>query len=420
MQRKTHIITAFSLTVLLGSCGGNGGSSPGVVKVTVANNSGSTVFFAYQDGSGTWQVLAPSVSGYKYIYQFNVSDSSGKYGVVVYCTSNLKGFLFHGLITERNDLYVNCGAPTFTLTGSFLLNGNQISYDAFAHWGPQYNSPNQSGTYSMNVREGTHDIIALLEDGQSDNNSLDVSNVAHVVIQRNVTVSGNTNNDIEFAGSPASDMTNYNWSCGNSNVPSNPRVSFLSEGGTTIFNIGGSTYKPIIPSSLLVTGDFWNFSATETSGSATTTYQEFHAQPGNYTCQGFPSHLPQGASFHDVDVGQSFQRISISWNSYTSGLNNHSIKVYKLNEYMKGGTYYWYMHWTIGWLGSASPYSYTFPNLSGLSGWNDSWYPSEATQTGRGDWNVYTSNKSTADLLNLYFEGKAIDGMEYVNAQYSN
>ncbi len=422
MRKNFLFPISIASSALLTACGGGGGNSPqGVVTVTVANNGGNTVFFAFQDGSGAWQTASPTVSGYKYNYQFNVNDPSGKYGVVVYCTSNLKGRLFHALVSERNSLYVDCGTPTHTLSGQFLLNGNPITgIDTLVFWGTQYWRVSQTGSYNFNspgVPEGTHDIIGILEDGMANNNNLDPANTAHVVIDRNVSVTANTVYNINFTGSPQADTTTYSWNCIATN---SHRVSFLSSGGTTIYNIGGASYQPIIPNSLLQNGDFWNYASTGTSGSATTTFEEFHAQPGNYTCQGFPNHMSQGATFQDVDVGQNTQRIQISWNAYSSGLNGHQTQVYKLDEYMFGATYYWYMHWTTGWLGNSSSYTYTFPNLSSLAGWDDNWYPSEATQSGRGDWVAYTSNRTTADILNLYFDGTASDGMEYVTARIIN
>ncbi|WP_457600649.1 hypothetical protein [Hydrogenivirga sp.] len=413
-------ITLAAATFTTG-CGGNGGNSPvGVVTVEVANDGGNQVFFAYQDGSGAWQTASPTISGYRYTYQFNVTDTSGKYGVVVFCTSNLRGNLFHGLISERNNLQVDCGTPNYTLSGSF--NPVFSGVDKFVHWGPQYWRVSQGGSYIFNtpgVPEGTHDIVGILEDGNANNNNLDPSNTAHVVIDRNVSVTTNTVHNVDFTNAPIADTTPYTWSCGNSNTNSH-RVSFLSAGGTTIYNIGGGTYEPIIPNSLLQNGDFWNYASSATSGNASTAFQEFHAQPGNYTCQGFPPHMAQGATFSVVDANLPTERIQVSWNSYSSGLNGHQTQIYKLDEYMFGGTYYWYIHWTTGWLGNSPSYNYTFPNLSSIAGWNDSWYPDNPSLAGRGDLVAYTSNVTTSDLLNLYFDGVALDGMEYVTATYYN
>lgn len=416
MKKFLLFATSVLSAAVLSGCGG-GGSNPaaGVVVVDVANNNGGSVFFAYQDGSGTWQTIPPTINGYKYSYQFNVNDPSGKYGVAVYCTSNLKGNLFHALVSERNSLYVDCGTPTHALSGQVLWNNSPLTYEAFAYWGTQYWTATTSGSYSLTVREGRADVIGLFDNDTSGNAQYD--NIVHVVIYRNLNVNGTTQQDIDFTNSPQADTTTYSWNCGATN---SHRVSFLSAGGTTIYNIGGASYQPIIPNTLLQSGDFWNYASTGTSGSATTTFQEFHVQPGNYTCQGFPNHMSQGATFQDVDVGQNTQRIQISWNAYSNGLGGHQTQVYKLDEYMSGGSYYWYMHWTEGWLGNSPSYTYTFPNLSSVTGWNNTWYPSEATQSGRGDWVAYTSNVTTVGLLNLYFDGTASNGMEYVTAQYPN
>ncbi|RLJ70871.1 hypothetical protein BCF55_1157 [Hydrogenivirga caldilitoris] len=419
-MKKIFLIPTALAVAFISGCGGGGGNSPaGVVTVEVANNGGSQVFFAYQDGAGAWQTASPTISGYKYTYQFNVTDASGKYGAVVFCTSNMNGNLFHGLISERNRLYVDCGTPTYTLSGSF--NPQYVGVDKFVYWSTQYWQTTQSGSYAFNtpgVPPGTHDIITILEDGNSNDGNLDILN-SHVVIDRNVSVTTNTVHNVDFTNAPTADSTSYTWSCGNTNTNSH-RVSFLSAGGTTIYNIGGSSYQPLIPSSLFQNGDFWNYASTATSGSATTSFQEFHDQPSNYNCQGFPPHMTQGATFTVVDANLSTERIQVSWNAYSSGLNGHQTQVYKLNEYMFGGSYYWYIHWTIGWLGNNSSYTYTFPNLSSLTGWDDNWYPDNPSSAGKGDLVAYTSNKTTVDLLNLYFDGTAIDGMEYVTASINN
>jgi len=331
----------------------------------------------------------------------------------------MNGNLFHGLISERNRLYVDCGTPTYTLSGSF--NPQYVGVDKFVYWSTQYWQTTQSGSYAFNtpgVPPGTHDIIAILEDGNSNDGNLDIPN-SHVVIDRNVSVTTNTVHNIDFTNAPIADSTPYTWSCGNTNTNSHS-VSFLSAGGTTIYNIGGSSYQPLIPSSLLQNGDFWSYASTATSGNATTAFQEFHDQPGNYTCQGFPPHMTQGATFTVVDANLSTERIQVSWNAYSSGLSGHQTQVYKLAEYMFGGSYYWDIYWTTGWLGNNPSYTYTFPNLSSLTGWDDNWYPDNPSSADKGDLVAYTSNRTTADLLNLYFDGVASNGREYVTATYRN
>jgi hypothetical protein len=103
--------------------------------------------------------------------------------------------------------------------------------------------------------------------------------------------------------------------------------------------------------------------------------------------------------------------VSLSWNSYDSEITDHETRAYHFG--LQSSDYWrtWYVTTTTGWLGSSNSYEYNMPDLTGLSEWQDIWYPENATEY--LSFKALTSNNSNYDLfLN------PIDGYEFSEIIY--
>ncbi|MDY6895989.1 MAG: hypothetical protein SVO01_11325, partial [Thermotogota bacterium] len=70
-----------------------------------------------------------------------------------------------------------------------------------------------------------------------------------------------------------------------------------------------------------------------------------------------------------------FSENTFTWNQYDPEINNHELRFYNTSLVNTDWTIIWMIVLSPGWLGSADSYEYEIPDLSGLEGWEDLWYP---------------------------------------------
>ena len=132
--------------VLIAALGCNGGSGP---DVTV--EAAGAVLAAYQDGDGPWQPLAIDANGVG-----GFENPAGYYGVAVFCIDPIEmvSFVYSTERTTPLPCPRRLGLDSFTLRGSTAA-GAEI----WAESSPVFVEGTQ---YETSLREGTHDIFALL------------------------------------------------------------------------------------------------------------------------------------------------------------------------------------------------------------------------------------------------------------------
>jgi len=115
------------------------------------------VLIAAQDGDGPWQALTPDAEG-----RVSFTAPSGRYGLAHLCSADglmtprfLRTMIVLG--TEGGEQKVACGASEsfVRLTGT-TAPGARIAADMMQA------TADPSGTYTLEVRPGTHDVVAWL------------------------------------------------------------------------------------------------------------------------------------------------------------------------------------------------------------------------------------------------------------------
>jgi hypothetical protein len=370
--RLQDLVRIFALpaaaALALASCGtgggvstpppGNGGTPPpgggGGITVRVADPFGSprpASAFAWQDSNGVWQAGQPGQSTYSF------QPSGDRYGFAVRCPDG-PVHVYQLTTQDGTSWTVECAADTSTFTASYQVNydAQAVSattvclYDSILPWSCQ-NSP--TGTITMqNRRPGRQDLVLQAYSASSPAMKVltDVNipqgspYTVQVTDADRVTLDGGT---LQWSGSAAS------ADAGN--------VYYLSPLGTwaplgegqngsarfaTLANLSGGRYFAAV-----MTCCQW-LNGNEFGGQ-----QYFKLD----TATSYSFTLPpwwSGLGF------STSPRPGFTGLSYT-GFPNLPTKAYVLQILLQDNTF-WMAALSLNWLGQQT--SYTFPDLSGISG----------------------------------------------------
>jgi hypothetical protein len=386
------------VVVLYGCTGGGGLPSGGGglpsgrqvrVKTFRGNQQSPPNFIAFQDGSGAWQI--PQGSGQ---YTLTINDPQGKYGlVIVDLTPEPEVNIIHATVNELSEINFVLEAPPANLvTVSGTVSGLGANERALIAMGGFEASP-PSNTYSLQVPPGTYDLIATkVTSGMQVNK---------VFIQRNISVSGNTTINIDFNSPNAFDPETHNAAVGGvSGETVVGGVEFRSHNGTLISTgvVSGVLQFPFagIPSSKQFGNDIHQFFAEASTTTSSRRIERYFKAPIDLSVT-LPA--PFGNATVTVATTTPYTRLTASWDAY-SGAQAYF-------AHFGLGQVDWFVGLSAGWLGGQR--TYTLPDLSGVSGWNNNW---GLPTSGTIDWEVgaVTTNRTIQDFVNA--DRTPVDGLE--------
>ncbi|MFN3422730.1 MAG: hypothetical protein ACK40X_13510, partial [Armatimonadota bacterium] len=279
-------------------------------------------------------------------------------------------------------------------------------------------------TYSLQVPPGTYDLIATkfpMEQRGAVNKAL---------IQRNVAISGDTTINIDF-NSPEAFVPETKNAVIDGVLPGETAggsVNFLSHNGTEIFTGGKFEVQPptiqftfaAVPTNKQYGNDIHHLVAQAFSSDGFRMFERYFKAPIDISAT-LPS--PFGNASVTVATTNPYARFTASWDAYSGaqayfadfgervGTRRQLVSDAQPSKQKRRSRQAVSRHWMVGlsagWLGGQS--SYTLPDFSGLSGWNNNWGFPAGTQV---PWVVgaVATNRPIQDFVNAEFA--PVDGLE--------
>lgn len=386
-----------------------------LVRTTRGGTPANADFVAFQDGNGAWQV----VSGAGGLYTLNITDSDGRYGVAIACVNgpDVEVYILHATRAELSEITHECDEPPsqsfVTVSGTVGGLGTDNWAQVFLGQGTGFTYPGM-GTYSLQTAPGTYDLIAVKYVG------FEIGSVDKVLIRRNVNATTDTTQNIDFDSAEAFAPEMHTVTVLGTAGETVGSVTFRSNGKTVAAL--GTPYNTLrfagVPTSRQVGNDFHVLSVTDFGPQRVlrTVLRHFKA-PTDITVA-----LPDAFTSPEVTTAATtpYARFTASWSAYPGAqayvlsYRSHHHETVPMGRAQKssrqhGGSVSWVIGLSANWLGANS--SYTLPDFSGLSGWNNAWgFP-----TGRFvEWTVTaaSSNRNLADLVVGLAQQQPVDGLE--------
>jgi len=348
---------------------GDASADAGAVEVTLRTYEVMPVtppWVAYQDGEGSWQRLA----GEDGVFKFPVT--SPRYGVAVACDAPGSDAQWIGLmlatVAETVNPRIACpiaANPTDTVSGTVTGvppgYGSEVDAYLFGDWIEAGN-----GEYSFATRSGTRDVIAAMGTYYTATGST----VRRVILLRDRQISSSgTRFDFDFATQGVDLTANAQVSC--SGISQGDQVSTVASyqtvGGSELALFTGATPNftfLLIPQAERRTGDYYAISAyvTGTGGSRSKTKLvtdpssvELSLPPANATSAvdrvTASPYIRLKATLPDAAEATYFR---VRYTNFSDGLGRD-----------------WFSIITPGWVSQQR--SFTLPDFSAVSGWDNSW-----------------------------------------------
>ncbi len=366
------------------STSSSGGASATVTYDITAKTSSDVGVVAFQDGaSGTWAAVAPTSSStdgttglISYTYELTVTDSDGKYGVAAVCNKSGGGYtgdMLQATADEVTARWLNCSENSATESGS--LSNYNASTDTL-HFPGRRRTPSCQRAWRITrspVRAHRVPIRWLLWTG--------TPGVRHpnMVIQRNVSLdySNKTLLMLDFTDEFLANGGDFTITA--TNIPSSYYAAFstysLRVDRTKVgylYTQGSSTSLTYasLPSAKLGSNDRYEYNTYVDD--ATHKDQRFAY---GYTRSPVDASYPTPAAAPTPSMGTAGNRLSYSFDAWDSGVSGQETNVYRFHLFDKNNDGEWDVRQTAAWLGSSSQYTYTFPDLSSVSGWVTKYTP---------------------------------------------
>lgn len=393
-------------------------------------------FIAFQDGNSPWQ-LAQGTGGQ---YTLTINDPNGRYGLVIVCVSTtgldsqteVEVNIIHATIDELSQINHVCeeAPPTNFVTVSGTVSGlgsDEVAIIAIG--GSQtFVYARYGNTYSLQVPPGTYDLIA----GKFPKQHMGVANRA--LILRNITVSGNTTINVDFNSPDAFAPIIRNAVIDGilSEETAIGEVSFRSHNGTEVMT--GSEFEGLpptirfpfasIPTDKQFGNDIHQLVGVTFSETSSRLIERYFKAPIDLSVTLPP---PFGNAFVTVAMTNPYTRFTASWDAYSGaqayfaqfGDEEYGVAMARRRlvsnpqpsrarkRSQQAISRFWFVGLSTGWLNGQS--SYTLPDFSGLSGWDNNWgFPARS----QVPWEVgaVVTNRSIQDLVNA--ELTPVDGLE--------
>ncbi len=355
---------------------------------------------AFQDGSGTWQVLNGSNGN----YSATVFDSGGRYSLAVVCLTSANAAksvaVWHYTIAEHPSVQYDCeplgfgfglGVPfasTANISGlDAATNRIEISMDGAT------NLLDRSSGFTQNLVSKTYDVLAVEK-------TLNNTPIKYLIKRDLVIDQAHPQFDLDFTKAKTPDTittaitgieAGENTFCENYFGTKNnlPRIDYVGYGvGATFANSICTFYNINLldrsPSDL-----YFNVARSNTSSSRRSIQYSF--KEPTRTNLTLPDAI--NATVGVASITPSI-RLNASFNSVPNA-NNWRFNIKDNNNLL------WSLRYSPGWLGFTGllgyPNTVTMPELSGLPGWQATWGLATGSPL---SWDVRltTSNRSWAEL----------------------
>ena len=372
-----------------------------VINTFIGTVRESVEFLAYQDGKdGSWKKLS-STNG---VYTFTPESADGNFSIYA-----VNKWYDPGIWTEEIQYDIQIMNLNTTEGKEVPITFWQDTYDSTLNlnFGNEFmgkSAGNFYGTihgftsfvseddliYPLEAIPGTYDLVILAGDQEED--------FSKIYIERDRSITAGTDNE-DISLSEFTDFTTY---IATTTINDANAWGELLVGGTTLVNAwfeGDSQLK--IPQSLSSSDDLYVLSLSHynSENSVYRLFTKYTDHPDNIeTLNTLPS------STWEEPV---FSENTLTWNQYDPEIDNHELRFYNTFLAKPDWTITWDIVLSSGWLGSANSYEYEIPDLSGLEGWNASWYPDSQEVDSYHDFEAVSG---TEDDLTKYLD--PIAGME--------
>jgi len=386
-----------------GNGNGDGTTNQVVINTFIGLDRESVEFLAYKDGKdGTWEKLSSSNG----VYTFTPESADGNfsiYAVNKWYDSRIWNEKIQYDIqimnlnaTEGKEIPITFWQDTYDSTlnlnfGSEFIDksaGLFYGYGEDSHGFPSFGSEDEL-TYQLPAIPGTYDLVIL-----AGNQGKDFSKI---YIERDRSIAAGTDNEV-ISLSDFTDLTTYIATTTTEDAYA--EGSLLVGGTTDVFTWFEDNSQLKIPQSLATSDDLYALSLSiYNSDSVDRSFIKYTNYPDDTeTLNTLPS------STWEKPV---FSNNTFTWNQYDPGIDNHELRFYNTLLAKPDWTITWMIVLSSDWLGSADSYEYEIPNLSGLEGWEDSWYPDSQEV---GSYQHFEAVSGTEDDLTKYLD--PIAGME--------
>jgi hypothetical protein len=389
MKKFGIYLSIFLVGLFLASCatvptGGNGNDilNDVIINTFVGNARESIEFLAYKDGkSGEWQKLTSSNG----VYKFEPQAADGNYSIYAvneWYNESYKKYFYDIQImnlntSEGKEVPINFGDWTYSYDSTLTLNfgddfidKDYVVFYGFSH-GFHWFDEEDDLTYpiEINIDSGTYDLVILAGDPYPEDYS-------QIYIERNRSISGEESQNISLSDFTTLDTTLDTYTATTTIPGEYPYVELLVGGTTDVFASFDNDKYLRIPSSLKSNDDLYILSVSKRDDDYTRTFTKYKSYPSNIEeLNTLPS--------EDWEM-PTFENLTFSWTPYDPDIADHEIRFYEtflsnkdwsMNEDWPITSITWTIILSDGWLGDSSNYEYQLPDLSGLEGWSEDWYP---------------------------------------------
>lgn len=366
-----------------GTSGGNGGGTGSTVSLTITG----AEWVAFQDGKdGAWRTLS-SASG-----SVPVSDAAGRYSVAWTCPGDKTTvYLVHTTRAETPSLSATCGPATppaevnVTVSVGGLNGGSALTGIGEVPFVNDQTKPVPAGSYDVISVRSSSGVPNRLWFHPNQSFTQDTTytvdfNASDSPLRRVVDINAGT---ATVSGADPSEQVT-----GQLFYVSGTRSTLISIG--TVLGEGTLMHYPIFPSSVAPAGTLFRLNAIGT-GRGVVLVQSSFGDTVNLT---LPSSFTS-ASFTSSSTGSV--TVTVDGLSYAETPDAYSLS-------LSQGNLRWNVLFTQAWLGTDT--TYTTPDLTNLSGWNNSWNFTRGTQVD-GECTVLVSDAPVRAILD-YFAGRPI------------
>jgi hypothetical protein len=342
---------------------------------------------AFQDGpTGTWTEWSPTSGN---TYDFPVTDGSGRYGVAFHRQETNgtytveKTYVIQATLAELSSLNAFHNS-SYTVSGTLSgYTGSNDSASVAMHTKEDFGEPLVlPHLYTLSrVSGGLRDLLASEWDSAT-------GAPGNFFIQRNINITGDlTGQDVDFTTDGTAATYNLHDFEGSS-AGQGLEVYYSTNNGTAIELMSDTydgtnplTYPYVTNAELTQAGDVYSFQIFKTVGSAgkfRIRNQSATSDPGNKSMGlGSVASLSIGGVNSTQTWGLSYTPDPTSF-SGSPVFRGFQIDLDQTVAGIDGGAH-WQFKISTGWLGTAT--SYTYPLLSGISGYNTGWSMSSGTNT---------------------------------------
>lgn len=324
----------------------------------------------FRDGAGAWTVAQETAAN---TFTGQVTDADGRYSFAVATSVNnaTRVTYYHATLAEMTEVIDGDAFRAIepAATGNTVMLSGMLQHTTGYSWAAIYFGRNQKtvslvgsqSPYTMDVQPGTHDLIVLYGIGESTDEQRTISGA---MVIRNCTISGSDTRNLDLAlgrtiaklsvsGLPAGKVTYSD-------------VDLYTENGTLVnLHSRDTASYCALPATLRAADDCYKVE-----------YDPDNMTAGNVDVETYfttPTALsltvPSGRVTNSAANGRT-----LSWTPPTSIFEHYWLSLGQGNQY-------WNARVTTGWLDGES--SYTFPIITGVTGWSTVWNPrNEVTASG--------------------------------------